>query len=200
VSCPTGGGLTDRLWHYEQVRAVEVVLAVEWGVFWSYWLVAARSMKRGRVPWSRELGIRVLIAAAIILLVRLGAFPHHNVNTDLWLAGLGLLFSSLGLAFAVWARRHIGANWGTPMTEKAEPELVNTGPYHLVRHPIYSGLLVAVAGTVVGLDWTWLTAVLLAAIYFVYCAVVEERYMTDQFPDTYGPYKSTTKMLLPFVL
>jgi protein-S-isoprenylcysteine O-methyltransferase Ste14 len=86
------------------------------------------------------------------------------------------------------------------MTKKAAPELVTTGPYHLVRHPIYSGLLVAAAGTVVALDWTWLTAVLLAAVYFVYCATVEERFLTDQFRDTYGPYKSTTKMLLPFVL
>jgi protein-S-isoprenylcysteine O-methyltransferase Ste14 len=182
------------------VRAVEVVLAIQWGVFWSYWLVAARSMKRGRAPWSRKVGIRVLIAVAVILLVRLGAFRHHHLNTGLWLAGLGVMLCSLGLAFAVWARRHIGANWGTPMTKKAEPELVTTGPYHLVRHPIYSGLLVAAAGTVVALDWTWLTAVLLAAVYFVYCATVEERFLTDQFRDTYGPYKSTTKMLLPFVL
>jgi protein-S-isoprenylcysteine O-methyltransferase Ste14 len=182
------------------VRAVEVVLAIQWGVFWSYWLVAARSMKRGRAPWSRKIVIRVLIAVAVILLVRLGAFRHHHLNTGLWLAGLGVMLCSLGLAFAVWARRHIGANWGTPMTKKAEPELVTTGPYHLVRHPIYSGLLVAAAGTVVALDWTWLTAVLLAAVYFVYCATVEERFLTDQFRDTYGPYKSTTKMLLPFVL
>ena len=71
------------------------------------------------------------------------------------------------------------------MTQKDEPELVTSGPYHLVRHPIYSGILAAGIGTAVALSWLWLTAVALAGVYFLYSATVEERYMTDQFPDTY---------------
>jgi protein-S-isoprenylcysteine O-methyltransferase Ste14 len=85
------------------------------------------------------------------------------------------------------------------MTQKDEPELVTSGPYHLVRHPIYSGILVAGIGTAAALSWWWLTAVALAGVYFLYSATVEERYMIEQFPDNYLVYKRSTKMLLPFI-
>jgi protein-S-isoprenylcysteine O-methyltransferase Ste14 len=181
------------------MHAVEVVFAVAWAGFWLYWLVAAFSMKRGRVPWSRDLGVRALILVVVILLIRVGAFRDHGLNTDPGRAGLGLVLLALGLGFAIWARVHIGRNWGTPMTEKEQPELVTSGPYRLVRHPIYSGILVAGVGTAVALSWLWLIAVALAGIYFVYSATVEEHYMTEQFPDAYPMYKRSTKMLVPFV-
>ena len=181
------------------MHAVELVYAAGWGAFWLYWLAAAFSMKRGRVPWSRELRIRAVIVVLLILLIRLGAFRGQGLNTDPWRAGLGLFLWALGLGFAVWARVHIGRNWGTPMTQKDDPELVTSGPYHLVRHPIYSGILVAGVGTAVGLNWLWLIVVLLAGIYFLYSATVEERYLTEQFPDAYPGYKRSTKMLLPLI-
>jgi protein-S-isoprenylcysteine O-methyltransferase Ste14 len=95
---------------------------------------------------------------------------------------------------------HIGRNWGTPMTQKDEPELVTSGPYRLVRHPIYSGILVAGVGTAVALSWLRLTAVALAGVYFIPSATVEEHYLTGQLPDTYPAYKRSTKMLVPFIL
>lgn len=181
------------------MRAVELVVAVVWAAFWLYWLAAAFSMKRGHVPWSRELGIRMVIVAIVILLVRAGAFRHQGRNTEPWRAGLGLALLALGLGFAIWARRHIGRNWGMPMTQKNEPELVSSGPYRLVRHPIYSGILVAVVGTAVALAWMWLIAAGLAATYFIYSATVEERNLAAQLPDAYPAYKHSTKMLIPFV-
>ena len=72
------------------MHVVELVLAIGWAAFWLYWLVAAFSMKRGRVPWSRELGIRAVIVVVVIVLLRLGAFRRHGLNTDPWRAGLGL--------------------------------------------------------------------------------------------------------------
>jgi len=182
------------------MRRVELVFAVGWAAFWLYWLVAAFSRKKGRVQWSRELRIRAVIAGAVILLIRLGAFRGHGVTTNPWRAGVGLVLFALGLTFAIWARIRIGRNWGTPMTQKDDPELVTTGPYHLVRHPIYSGILVAGVGTAVALNWTWLIAVALAGVYFLYSATVEERYLTEQFPDRYPTYKRSTKMLVPFLL
>jgi protein-S-isoprenylcysteine O-methyltransferase Ste14 len=181
------------------MHAVQTVFALGWAAFWLYWLIAAFSMKKGRVPWSRELRIRVLIVVVVIVLVHLGAFRHHGVGTDPWRAGIGLVLFALGLGFAIWARIHIGRNWGSPMTEKDDPELVVSGPYHLVRHPIYSGILVAGLGTAVALSWVWLIPVALAGTYFIYSASVEERYMTEQFPDTYPAYKRSTKMLVPFL-
>ena len=85
------------------------------------------------------------------------------------------------------------------MTRKDEPELVTSGPYHRVRHPIYSGILLAGIGTALALSWLWLAAVGLAGIYFLYAAKVEERYLAEQFPDDYPPYERSTKMLVPFV-
>ena len=182
------------------MRAVELVFAVVWAAFWLYWIAAAFSMKRGRVTWSRELRIRAVIAVLAILLFRLGAFRGYSANADPWRAAVGLVLFGAGLGLAVWARIHIGRNWGTPMTQKDEPELVTSGPYHLVRHPIYSGILVAGIGTAVALSWMWLPAVALAGVFFLYSATVEERYLTEQFPDGYPVYKRSTKMLVPFVL
>jgi protein-S-isoprenylcysteine O-methyltransferase Ste14 len=182
------------------VRTVELVFAVGWASFWLYWLLAAFSMKRGRASWSHELRIRVVIVAVALLLVRLGAFRGHSVDTEPWRAGIGLALFALGLGLAIWARVHLGRNWGTPMTRKDEPELVTSGPYRLVRHPIYSGILAAGIGTAVALSWLWLAPVALAGIYFVYSATVEERYLAEQFPDAYPRYKRSTRMLVPFVL
>jgi protein-S-isoprenylcysteine O-methyltransferase Ste14 len=181
------------------VRGVELAFAAGWAVFWLYWLVAAFSMKRGRVAWSHEVRIRLLIAVVVVVMVRLGAFRGYGVHSDPVRAGIGLVLFALGLGLAVWARLHLGRNWGTPMTQKDEPELVTSGPYRLVRHPIYSGILIAGLGTAVALNWLWLAAVLLAGIYFVYSATVEERFLAAQFPDAYPAYRRSTRMLLPFV-
>jgi protein-S-isoprenylcysteine O-methyltransferase Ste14 len=85
------------------------------------------------------------------------------------------------------------------MSRKRDPELVTSGPYRRVRHPIYTGILVASIGTAVALSWVWLIAVALAAVYFTYSAIAEERLLTEQFPESYLLYKSSTKMLVPFV-
>jgi protein-S-isoprenylcysteine O-methyltransferase Ste14 len=115
-----------------------------------------------RLSWSLELRIRAVVVVLAILLLRLGAFRDGGLNSDPWRAGLGLLLFALGLGFAIWARQHIGRNWGTPMSKKVEPELVTSGPYQLVRHPIYSGILLAGVGTAVALSWMWLIAMVLA--------------------------------------
>lgn len=182
------------------MRIVAWIFAAGWAAFWLYWLVAAFSMKRGHVPWSRELRIRAVLVVIVITLVRVGVFRHPTLTSDAWRAAAGLLLFAAGLAFAIWARLHIGRNWGTPMTQKENPELVTSGPYRFVRHPIYSGILLAGVGTAIGLDWVWLVAVALAGTYFGYSATVEERYMTEHFPEAYPKYKGSTKMLVPFIL
>lgn len=182
------------------MRAVEIVFGLGWAGFWVYWFVAAFSMKRGHVPWSRELPIRAAIAVIVIVALRLGAFHRNDVNSNFWLAAAGLVLFAAGLGFAVWARLHIGRNWGTPMSQKEDPQLVSSGPYRMVRHPIYSGILLAGIGTAMAITWSWLIGVALAGVYFVYSATVEERYMTVQFPDEYPRYQRSTKMLVPFIL
>jgi hypothetical protein len=88
---PRAGG------NLSSVQAVELVFAIVWAAFWIYWLLAAFSMKRGHVPWARELRIRGLIVVLAIVLIRFGAFGGHGLNTDPWRAGLGLVLFALGL-------------------------------------------------------------------------------------------------------
>jgi protein-S-isoprenylcysteine O-methyltransferase Ste14 len=116
------------------------------------------------------------------------------------LQGIGLTVFFLGLALAVWARLYLGRNWGMPMSQKADPELITTGPYHVIRHPIYSGIILALIGTTIATSLYLLVAVVLIGGYFVYSATAEERYMTGRFPDTYPRYKRSSKMLIPFIL
>jgi protein-S-isoprenylcysteine O-methyltransferase Ste14 len=103
------------------------------------------------------------------------------------------------LALAIWARIYLGGNWGTPMSQKVDPELVTSGPYRSIRHPIYSGILLAMIGTTIAVSLYWLVAVAMLGAYFLYSAVVEERFMASRFPDSYPPYKRSTKMLIPFI-
>ena len=86
------------------------------------------------------------------------------------------------------------------MTEKVEPELVTSGPYRQIRHPIYSGLLLGLLGTALATNLLGLIIVPVLGGYFYYAATVEEKNLTDTFPTTYPAYRSATKMLIPFVV
>jgi protein-S-isoprenylcysteine O-methyltransferase Ste14 len=86
-----------------------------------------------------------------------------------------------------------------PMSQKVDPELVTTGPYRKVRHPIYSGIILAMIGTTIAVSLFWLVAVIVTGAYFIVSATVEERYMAERFPDSYPEYKRSTKMLIPFI-
>jgi protein-S-isoprenylcysteine O-methyltransferase Ste14 len=183
------------------MHAVDVVIGVGWVVFWIYWIAASVGVKAGRTRWAQFAGVRVAIILAVLLLLRLRVLKGpHAVTDDPWLQGIGLAIFLLGLALAVWARIYIGRNWGMPMSEKADPELVTTGPYSAIRHPIYSGIILAMAGTAVAVSSFWLVAVVLVGAYFLYSAAMEERYMAEVFPDAYPRYKQSTKMLIPFIL
>ncbi len=179
--------------------AVDIVIGIGWAVFWIYWIAVSLGVKAGRSRWTRFAGFRVAAILIILLLLRLRVLKGHTVTHDPWLQGIGLAIFLLGLALAVWARVYLGRNWGMPMSEKVDPELVTTGPYRTIRHPIYSGIILAMAGTAVAVSVYWLIAVVLLGAYFVYSAVMEERYMAGLFPDAYPRYKQSTKMLVPFI-
>jgi len=181
------------------MHVVDLVILVAWVAFWIYWLVASAGVKKGRTRWGRFAEIRVAVILIVLLLVRAGTFKGEATTSDPWLEGTGLAIFASGLALAVWARMYLGRNWGPPMSEKVDPDLVTTGPYRKVRHPIYSGIILAMMGTAVAVSWYWLVAVALLGTYFVYSAVMEDRYMVRLFPTRYPGYKRSTKMLVPFV-
>lgn len=181
------------------MNVIDLIIGAGWAVFWIYWLAASVGVKAGQTRWTRFAGFRVAIILIILLLLRLRVFKRQAVTHDLWLQVIGLVIFMLGLALAVWARVYLGRNWGMPMTEKADPELVTTGPDHTVRHPIYSGIILAMIGTTIAVSLYWLVAVVLLGAYFIYSAVNEERYMAERFPEAYPKYKQSTKMLILFI-
>ena len=140
-----------------------------------------------------------LTAVSVLLVVRVfrgGSLAVHSAGLEV----IGAVVFASGIAVAVWARVQLGRNWGMPMTQKAEPELVTSGPYRFVRHPIYSGFLAGVLGTALANNLIGLIIVAVLGAYFYYCAFVEEKNLTATFPTAYPAYRAGTKMLIPFVL
>ncbi len=177
---------------------VHVFVPAAWAVFWVYWFVSARGVKHGSRRRPRFPG-GGLVLIAVYVLARTGHIGSGAVE-DPGLQATGVVVLLAGLGLAVWARLALGRNWGMPMTAKDEPELVTSGPYHRVRHPIYSGLLLALLGTALAINLLFGIVVLAAGTYFVHSARVEERLMTAAFPVAYPRYTLATKMLVPFLL
>jgi protein-S-isoprenylcysteine O-methyltransferase Ste14 len=182
------------------MRVVDLVIGIGWVVFWGYWLISAAGVKPGRGQWTRFAGFRVAIILIVLLLLRLKILRGHAVVRDPVLWGIGLALFALGLTLAAWARLYIGRNWGMPMSTKDDPELVTTGPYRTIRHPIYTGIILGMIGTAIAISLYWLIAAVLLGGYFIYSATVEEKNMTKLFPAAYPEYKRSTRMLIPFIL
>ena len=181
---------------FTEMTVTTVVFAV-WAAFWLYWLAAAVSAKQSvRSSRFRPPGLVVLVGVVLLRVFKTGTLAVHSPILQV----VGLILFASGLGLAVWARIYLGRNWGMPMTERADPELVTSGPYRFVRHPIYSGLLLALLGTALATNLYWLFAMVIVGAYFIYSATIEERLMTTSFPADYAGYKAHTKMLIPFVL
>jgi protein-S-isoprenylcysteine O-methyltransferase Ste14 len=174
---------------------------VVWGIFWVYWLISAFGAKEStagswRARWrTRPVGL-LIVGLGILTGRVLKANNSFTVHIPA-LQAVGVIVFLSGLALAVWARIHLGRNWGMPMTERAEPELVTSGPYRFVRHPIYSGILLGILGTGLATNLYWLIGFGVGLDYFAYSATVEERLLTASFPDAYPRYKAHTGATLP---
>jgi protein-S-isoprenylcysteine O-methyltransferase Ste14 len=176
---------------------LRVAIYIAWGVFWVYWLASAIGVKKR--SGGRRLGARIPIIVLAVVATRVFSLHSLAVHSPA-LKAAGVILLGTGLGLAIWARVHLGRNWGTPMTQKAEPELVTSGPYRFVRHPIYSGILLGFAGTALATNGYWLIIFGVCLIYFLYSARVEEGIMSSAFPREYPSYRARTKMLIPFVL
>jgi protein-S-isoprenylcysteine O-methyltransferase Ste14 len=91
------------------------------------------------------------------------------------------------------------AELGHAYDPKLDPELVTSGPYRTIRHPIYAGIILATVGTAIAITVYALIPVIVIGAYFAYSARMEERYLTGQFPHSYPPCQRSTKMLIPYV-
>ena len=119
----------------------------------------------------------------------------------LWPVRLGAALTFAGIAFAIWARMWIAGNWSSDVTLKRDHELIVDGPYRFVRHPIYTGILLALAGTALAVgEWRALLAVVLAGAAYWRKLRIEEAVMRRQFGEAYARYAERVPALIPFLV
>ena len=186
---------------------IKDLIGYEWLFLLAVWLIYGLRVKRQ----IRTLSLSSRIPYVLILVLTGGMiFSHYfdvgvlNIrfvpkarSTDL----AALALTSAGIAFAVWARLFLGRNWSATPGVTQEHELIRTGPYSLVRHPIYSGILLALLGT--SISKGHLSAIIgtvISAIGWHVKSRVEEQFMEQQFGSEYVRYKREVKGLIPFVL
>jgi isoprenylcysteine carboxyl methyltransferase (ICMT) family protein YpbQ len=183
------------------------LIAALWLLLITYWAIAGINVKAsvGR-SWLRGCGVRLGLIVLLVLAFRapilrqgLQAMQAYEAHSPLLRIG-GVVLCATGVGLAIFARIHLGRNWGMPASRKEDPELVTTGPYAVVRHPIYTGIILAMLGSMMGAGVYWVLPLVLFGAYFVTSARREEKFMLERFPEQYPAYVQRTKMLLPFIL
>jgi protein-S-isoprenylcysteine O-methyltransferase Ste14 len=182
-------------------RYAITVLWLVWLVYWCVAAIGTKATRRQESVGSRLLHI-VPLAIGIVLL----ASPHAAAG---WLAvrflprslawfWLGFALVAAGLGVAMAARVWLGGNWSGTVTLKQDHELIRGGPYRWVRHPIYTGLLLALMGSAIAMnEWRGLIGVALITLALLRKIVVEERFLTEQFGDDYRRFRAAVPALIP---
>jgi protein-S-isoprenylcysteine O-methyltransferase Ste14 len=204
--------------HFEVLRWVGRGIGIVWVLWIAVWLVA--SLRTKAVVQRESAGSRLLyslplwVSAFLLLLgkrTHLGAALIAAGAPSAWLyerfvplypgiIWIGAPLVLVGILISFWARFHLGGNWSATVTVKQDHELVRTGPYRYVRHPIYTGLLTAVAGTACAVgQLRGIVAFALTFLGFWYKSRIEERMMVETFRDAYRSYQAQVKRLIPFV-
>ena len=189
------------LWFYESF------FPVLWIAFLLYWQIKAIDTKTTqRLEPAASRILRVLIFLVAIVLLSTTRIPLRWLYLPLWPQGLlafwlGAAVTIAGLLFAVWAREHLGSNWSRSVTIKQGHELITTGPYAVVRHPIYTGILIGFLGMAIAISQArGFIVVLLIFLAFWLKLRMEEQWMRSQFGEMYAAYAGHTAALVPYLL
>ncbi|MGO9564044.1 MAG: methyltransferase family protein [Candidatus Korobacteraceae bacterium] len=178
-----------------------------WVGYSVYWWAMSRDVKETEreEPASSRITRLVLIICAFALLwlprVPLSLLNERFLPLGIWCFWSGAAITAGGLLFSVWARRHLGKNWSQAVTLKEDHELITTGPYALVRHPIYTGLLLGFIGCAVARgEWRGLIAVALVFVALWRKLRLEEKWMRAQFGASYESYSRHVAALVPYIV
>ena len=176
------------------------IIYVIWFIIVVYLTVSAIGVKQEtQGHLLQSVGIMLAIIAAF-LLPRLPMFSFLNVaSINPLIDSLGVILCAAGMAFLVWARQHLGRNWSQTVSIKKGHELVTSGPYRYVRHPMYTGGIIACIGSAIVVGGAWILLLVILCLIFLWRVGAEDRLMARQFPNEYPLYKKRTKALIPFV-
>ena len=178
-----------------------------WLIFLAYWWAISKNVKeteRQESAASRVTRLFLIVCAAALLWLPSVPLPLLNerfLPDGAWCVWSGAAVTAGGLLFSVWARRHLGKNWSQAVTLKEGHELITSGPYALVRHPIYTGLLLAFVGCAIARgEWRGLLAVALVFVALWRKLRLEEKWMRAQFGESYEAYSRRVASLVPHVI
>ncbi len=170
-----------------------------WTIYWTATAGGVKSTLKREASLSRRLQSIPMIVGGVLI-----GLPDIDGKLFAWPAQIdavqiaGFVLQLVGLGFSVWARRHLGMNWSVSVTIKEDHELIRSGPYALVRHPIYTGCLVALLGGVL-IDESWRAALGLALVFasLAYKVRLEETWLTGHFGPSYSQYRRQVAALIP---
>ena len=205
--------------HWDLLRWAGQSIAVAWVLWVVVWIVMALRAKPAvrREGFASRLAFTLPVALSMFLLL-LAKRSHPGMALQTagppwsWLflrfirfypgvVWVGAPLTWLGAAFAFWARFTLAGNWSAAVALKQDHELVQSGPYRLVRHPIYTGALLAVGGTACAIgQWRGLLGLALTFGAVWYRTGLEERLMLATFGEEYRRYQGRVRRLIPFVL
>jgi protein-S-isoprenylcysteine O-methyltransferase Ste14 len=177
---------------------------------WIAWLIywCIESLRAQPVRQEESVSSRLSHTVPLVIGIALMVSPRW---TPAWLSGralprseltlwIGVALLVVGLAFSVWARRHLAGWWSSAVTLKQDHQLIRTGPYRWARHPIYTGLLVGLLGTAIAAgEWRGFLGVALVAAAFLRKISIEEQFLSEAFPGDYDRYRAEVAALIPFV-
>ncbi len=172
-------------------------------IVWAVGMFMAKPVVRVQSPGSRLFTIALALLGFSLVFssyFRTGLLAERFLPNSNLARMLGLVLTFIGVGFSIWARLQLGGNWSGTVTVKQDHTLIRRGPYALVRHPIYSGFLLAVLGValIVG-EYRCLLGVAVLFLCFQLKSNLEERFMLEQFEGDYRMYRQQVKALIPFV-
>jgi hypothetical protein len=183
-------------------------ISAMWGIWLLYWFVSAAGVKstKQRASSAERWSYLIPTLFGVALMGR-----NHFSGRNEWLATnvvpygddtlrLAVALVTLGLGFSIWARWHLGRNWSASVTVKEGHELIRSGPYAWVRHPIYTGMLAAGIGTAIAIgELHAFIGLAIATAGFIRKLQIEEQWMREVFGEQYAKYEAEVSALIPYV-
>lgn len=184
--------------------AFGILVELPWVVFLIYWIVASIKTRTTRTKESFVSRYSILFIEVVgyVLLFNnaagIGFLGTPFMPRSLAIAILGVVLTWLGIGLAIWARYHLAENWSARITIKEDHELIRTGPYSHLRHPIYSGIILAAIGSGVVIDrWRCVLGFFLVLLGYCLKGRKEEAMLSQEFGDAFLEHKKHTGFLLP---
>jgi protein-S-isoprenylcysteine O-methyltransferase Ste14 len=177
-----------------------VLLDLPWIAFVAYWYFVPRKVLENKTkePFGPRLGVIAAQVVGFSLLFGRGFLDRRFVPNALVIKLFGLVLTVAGIALTFWARRHLGRYWSARITLKVGHELIRSGPYARVRHPIYSGILLAMLGTALAIgQWHFLAGLCVVLVAFSYKARNEESLLAANFGPAFQNYRAHSGLLIP---